>query len=394
MTDTSTWGGLPDVKIDHAAADLLAAGCEDAARLLHEQVSSRRTLTTEALKDFEGRFSRIFQKNQQTANSDAAEIATALEDVARQIRYIVSVVPAENARRRAAREWKARYDKDKSEITFSDLGGDEAPPEGPTSPPPPQVVSAKATPREAPHSGSGGSGGGTSSARPAELRTFATGVNAKIQQLATKPARLQGLNADFTAGFDWGLGERSGVDGAGVYAALRLYNQLDLQDKTWVDTVAAAFERAGGEAAGGMVVLSDAALASALRAAGVAVSRQDIPPASPRLFGFKPTTGYADDPVNTATGNFLEPESDLTFAGGCASLALTRMYNSFHGEPGAFGPGWSSWTELRLAFDDESAHLTLPDGRTSRTTWPRPSNSRTVTEPSRPVITTALPDWS
>ncbi len=43
----------------------------------------------------------------------------------------------------------------------------------------------------------------------------------------------------------------------------------------------------------------------------------------------------------------MEPESDLAFAGGCASLALSRMYNSFNLEGGAFGPGWSSWTEVR-----------------------------------------------
>ncbi len=59
----------------------------------------------------------------------------------------------------------------------------------------------------------------------------------------------------------------------------------------------------------------------------------------------------------------MEPESDLGFTGGCAALALTRTYNSFHRRAGAFGPGWSSWTEVRLELDDEAAHLRLPDGR-------------------------------
>ncbi len=210
MTDTSTWAGLPDVKTDDGAADLLASGCEEAARLIREQCSGRRTLTADAMRDFEGAFPRIFQDNQSTANGDGENIATALEDVARQVRYITSIVPAESARRREAREWKERRDKDKSEITLSDLGGDEAPPEGPTSPPAPKVLSADATGRDTPQPGSG-------------------------------------LNADFTAGFDWGTGEPCGVDGSGVYAALRLYNQLNEQDKTWVGTVAAAFERAGSQ---------------------------------------------------------------------------------------------------------------------------------------------------
>ncbi|WP_432478211.1 DUF6531 domain-containing protein [Nocardioides sp. GXQ0305] len=361
MTDTSNWAGLPDVKIDEAAANLLAAGCEDAAQLIREQVSGRRTLTTNALQDFEGRFSRIFQQNQQTANSDAENIATALEDVARQVRYIVSIVPAENTRRREAREWKARRDKDKSEITLSDLGGDEDPPEGPTSPPAPQVLSAEAAQREDPRPGSGSTSSGTSSARPEELRSFVSGVSAKIQQLDGRPGRLQGLNADFTAGFDWGTGEPTGVDGSGVYQAARLYNQLNHQDKTWVNTIATAFEQAGGS--GGMVTLSNAALAASLRAAGVSVSRYDIPPTSPLLLGAKPTTGYSDDPVNASTGNFLEPETDLAFPGGCATLALTRTYNSFQQAVGGFGPGWSSWTDVRLTIDGEAARLTLPDGR-------------------------------
>ena len=32
------------------------------------------------------------------------------------------------------------------------------------------------------------------------------------------------------------------------------------------------------------------------------------------------TSGYADDPVNTTTGNFVEPEADLVFTGAGASL--------------------------------------------------------------------------
>ncbi len=286
MTDTSTWRGLPDVRIDTGAADLLAAGCEDAATAIREQVARRRSLTTRAMTDFEGRFSRVFEQNQRTADSDGAQIADALEDVARQVRHLLSIVPDENARRRAAREWQQRRDEDKSKITLGDVLGDESPPEGPTSPPPPTSVSATASQRDTPQPGSGGGGGGgTSSARPEELRSFATGVESANQALEGRSDRLRGAGADFTAGFDWGTGEPSGVDGSSVYAALRLYHQLNRQDRTWVDTVAGAFERAGSQAPGGAMVLSDAALVAALQAAGVSVSRQDIPATSPRLFG-------------------------------------------------------------------------------------------------------------
>ena len=52
-----------------------------------------------------------------------------------------------------------------------------------------------------------------------------------------------------------------------------------------------------------------------LQAAGVDATRQDIVIDPPTAYGSPPTTGYADDPVNTATGNFLENEVDLVVPG-------------------------------------------------------------------------------
>ena len=60
-----------------------------------------------------------------------------------------------------------------------------------------------------------------------------------------------------------------------------------------------------------------------------------------------PTSGYANDPVNVATGNFIEEERDLSVG----SVSLVRMYNSiaaagaasthegYAAPVGAFGPG-------------------------------------------------------
>ena len=83
-------------------------------------------------------------------------------------------------------------------------------------------------------------------------------------------------------------------------------------------------------------------------------------------YGSPATTGYADDPVNTATGNFLETETDLSFGGASSLVSLERTYNSLNRSAGAFGPGWPSWTEAGLAFDDDFARFTLPDGRVVR----------------------------
>ncbi|HEY9293149.1 MAG TPA: DUF6531 domain-containing protein [Microlunatus sp.] len=361
-SDPNTWGGLPDVKINNEAADSLIAGCKDAATKIRSQCSKRRSSTTTATQDFKGLFSQIFERNQGIANEDGENIATALMDVARQVQYVKDLVPDENKRRHEAREWKKRHDEDKAHITLSDLGGDEDPPEGPHSPPAPKQYSANAKDRENPMPGQGGGGGGsTSSARPASLRQFVTGASGSIQALDGKPGKLSGLATDFNAGFDWGTGESTGVDGSAVYTAFSTYNELNQQDQTWVDAVAGAFERAGGS--GSMVTVSNSALTASVRAVGVPVNRYDIPPTSPARLGVGPSTGYSDDPVNASTGNFVEPEADLEFAGGCAGLVLSRMYNSFNRTRGAFGPGWSSWTETKITFTDESAHFARPDGR-------------------------------
>lgn len=103
--------------------------------------------------------------------------------------------------------------------------------------------------------------------------------------------------------------------------------------------MAAAFEAAGGF---GVVTTSNAAITASLQAAGMSGERQQFSIDPPQALGAPPTTGYANDPVNTATGNFLEPECDLAFIGGNATLRFDRMYNSLNPDVGAFGRGWSS----------------------------------------------------
>lgn len=108
----------------------------------------------------------------------------------------------------------------------------------------------------------------------------------------------------------------------------------------------------------------------------VAASRQDLQIEPPQAFGAMPTSGYADDPVNVGTGNFVEPEVDLAFAGGCASLAFTRMYNSLDSGAGLFGAGWSSILEQTVEFTDTGASWHMSDGR--RVVFPRFSEDGTA----------------
>ncbi|HET8970951.1 MAG TPA: DUF6531 domain-containing protein, partial [Candidatus Nanopelagicales bacterium] len=135
------------------------------------------------------------------------------------------------------------------------------------------------------------------------------------------------------------------------------------EDVQWANTVADAFAAAGGE--GNVSTLSNSAINAALRSAGVDATRTDLTIEAPQAYGNPPTTGYANDPVNTSTGSFLENESDLAFPGAAALLGWGRCYNSFDTDTsGAFGLGWSSLAEAGIVFDDEGlARFRLPDGR-------------------------------
>ena len=129
---------------------------------------------------------------------------------------------------------------------------------------------------------------------------------------------------------------------------------------TWANTVAEAFEAVGGGE--DISTVSDAAIQASLEAAGVTISRTQIEIDPATVQGGQITSGYADDPVNTLTGSFVEPEIDLAFTGGSGALALIRVYNSSAREPGAFGPGWASALDSRIELDDEAARWVQADG--------------------------------
>ncbi|WP_285474051.1 DUF6531 domain-containing protein [Actinoplanes sp. NBRC 101535] len=126
-----------------------------------------------------------------------------------------------------------------------------------------------------------------------------------------------------------------------------------------MEQISRAFRAAGGD--GDLSRLPDAALAASLRSAGLDGGRGSVTFDDPIAYGFPPTSGFADDPVNTATGNFLLAESDFP--------SWRRVYNSRLDGAGAFGPGWSSWADVRLAATAEGAAYAGPDGQ--RAVFPR-----------------------
>ena len=90
-----------------------------------------------------------------------------------------------------------------------------------------------------------------------------------------------------------------------------------------------------------------------------------VPGAS--ITGVNISSGYANDPVNVATGNFIESEVDLRSRVNSV-LRLERTYNSVlaalpNAPRGAFGKGWSSMLDSRLEQNSDSISWHTADGR-------------------------------
>ncbi|PZR53735.1 type IV secretion protein Rhs [Xylanimonas oleitrophica] len=355
--------GREPLRFDEGTADALVAALRATADAIEGQAAARASYVSTAAQEFRGYFARLFAENAETAAADARELVAGLREVAGWAGVLKESARREDERRRRAREWHARVQERRASwvlSTWDDVFGEEPPPADPVEPAP--VFPARSVsprPRHTPRPGAGGSSGGTSSARPDDLRTFASGSSRLDLVLAGRPRALSARLADFEARCQWGR-----IDADGLVTGLERWLAANDEDVAWATTVADAFAAAGGE--GVVFSVSDAALALALQAGGVSASRQELVVAPPQAFGAPPTTGYALDPVNTSTGNFLETEVDLAFAGASTSLRLERTYNSLDERSGLFGPGWTSVLETALEIGDDGAVLTMADGRQVR----------------------------
>ena len=203
---------------------------------------------------------------------------------------------------------------------------------------------------------------GTSSARPSDLEQFAARSRSADHELEGHARRLRIAYGNFLDGTRWGTIDISSM--LGGFAEYIDWNEIDAM---WVARIAKAFRAAGGD--GAIKTLPDSAIHASLKAAGLLGGRQSVSFDDPVAYGMPPTTGYTNDPVNTASGNFVEREEDLRFGGLAGLLSFARMYNSRSDRVGAFGTGWSSWADVRLRPRPEGAEYEGPDGQ--RALFPR-----------------------
>lgn len=364
MADFGDYGH--DVVFDFGVASHLTSVFRDAAREVDAYGRAASIAREIGGREFRGFYARVFDRNMLVCQADAGDLGEALRGAAECVEFLSSEARKENQRRRQVREYLARHD-DWWEKGLDAILGQEAPP--PFSP---DVLPSRSLPsvsigarcQQGP--ALVGGGGGVSSAVPENLDR-AAGALSRAQDGITRLLVLGGAVSEFQERCRYGrlkVGDLVGL--------VRRWWDLNRNDIDWLDSIAMAFRRAGGS--GRVPVLSDYVLAEALQQSRIRQSRDDLDISAPSLSGIDPKTGYVEDPVNTATGSFVEPEADIACRGAAGSLALTRLYHSASalnqlqgGERaprvGVFGIGWASILDQHLIVGDGEVTWVRGDGR-------------------------------
>ena len=357
--------GPEPLKFDFASANDLVTQLSSAAVLVESDRAAFVSQAGQAQMDFSGVFAQVFRDHVSWASTDGHNITTCLKQMRQQVKTLVESAKEENARRAKVRadraekcaELEQQYREEQQAFGTmfprqpSAAEVQSLVPFSPGSAPATSSASVSLKQRDPGSAGSHRAGGSTS-ARPGNLRRFAS---AQAPQ-SPVPALQRAWSAFNSGTHGWGH-----IADGNLFSSIKRWYEANTTDRLWLGRLATEFERAGGS--GGIHRLADSAIAAALSGAGLFPTRSGLDLQPPQTFGTMPGTGYAADPVNTATGNFIEPETDCAGTGIAANLVFARMYNSQDPDGGAFGRGWSSTLDVRLELGDERAEFVLADGR-------------------------------
>lgn len=114
--------------------------------------------------------------------------------------------------------------------------------------------------------------------------------------------------------------------------------------------------------ADGNAVVSNTVIDTSLKAKGLDDAPDLVDVDAIELYGQPPYSGFVDDPISLANGNFLLREGDLALFGAAAPLSVVRAYNSRDRRAGAFGTGWTSLVDVGLVVEGRRASFRGPDG--------------------------------
>ena len=351
---------MPDVQFDDGASDNLRNALNSAADTIETQQGGRDGLFDTARDKFEGKYAHDFHMCHVQLANNSANVVTMLRYGAKLVDYIKECAHVENENRKKAREWENRNGLQQTwdGVVLNKHRPDYAP--NPSKPAEPGSA-----PQRDVNAGAPDASGGTSSAIPENLDGYNTACVSYDNEAGLKHTDITNALNTYTSSCHHGS-----LDISETINSMAGWLQQSNQVNTWVSGVAQDF-RDAGSGTGNIKTVSNAYLDQRMQERGTGapqVQKIEVHPA--QVTGEIPTSGFANDPVNVATGNFIEPETDLSFPGTFArNLNLKRMYNSLAVTnsqdipSGVFGIGWSSTLDQRLEFDADKASWFTADGR-------------------------------
>ena len=353
------------VRFNLRAAKHFQAVLKDASAAIDQFDNIRAQAQALAVQGFQGFFAQVFTDNMRVCSIDARAFVEALDKTRQMASYLQEQAEIENARRQAIREYVADHEGFFNEVRDWLCGEDAPPVLRQHHAPAPQRLGDVACGHRMQDTHARGDCRGVSGAVPERLDQAAT-MLAGAGVYKGKIAALGAAYEDFSSQCCYGR-----LDVGNLFSQLNKWRDYNNNDVEWLRSVAGAFRAAGGS--GSLSRLANSALEEVLSRRGVSLYRQDLTVDSPCLAGIDARSGFIEDPVNTATGNFIEPEVDLSFTGPSAALALTRLYNSTlaathatgtqPGNVGVFGVGWSSILDQRLIIEEDCLRWVREDGR-------------------------------
>ena len=349
-----------EVKYDDATSDALAGACRTVAQNIDSALPPLKNSLTTALEDFVGHYADIAATNIDTTISDGRNIANVFRQLADVVDRLKEAAQKEKRNRELMREYEKKYDDNWGGFRkwWDSIFGEGAP--SPESYIPDTTIDTT-SPGQRESTGTRSGSMTVSSARPSTVRTLSDALANLGNSFDAEPGKLRSLASEFAAKCQWGT-----IDAENLISTFEAWNKSNANDKTWLGIVADTFEQYGSS--GQIITVANSTLEGAISAAGVSTERHELKVPAPAVVGKSTTSGYVNDPVNVATGNFIEEETDMAFSGVVSACSVTRMYNSVavfgqHAVSGLFGAGWSSNIESRVQLNDENAVWTMADGR-------------------------------
>lgn len=400
-----------DVEFDFNHADILLSIFRYLKRKLEIQLPERQRYIGIAQREFKGHFARVFDQNCKYSISECKNLITALGDATTDLQKYIDAAHQENENRKKFREAMANWEEEKRKIrdniendnrnTFISFQKDPAahyPPqpqpnldsEGPKFDERAPIIKSRNTGRNAEVIGrnrthraekkardAAQDATETTSAIPGNLVTFAQKNSKSDQRIAELYSNITKSYSSFAEHTSWGV-----FDAVSLFNSIAKWVDANQSDVRWILTVAEAFATAGSQGMLGPIYseadfldypqyLNTGYIRNYLKEQKISTDRPSIDVSRATITGAVYSAGYALDPVNVATGNFIEHECDLSFehAPAASLIKLERMYNSVavtypeEAPSGIFGLGWSSTLDTQLTLSNTGAVWHTPDGR-------------------------------